>query len=139
MNNQKIINDNMEKFKVFKPKENENYFYIEVDGEIFENTNLSDNNFNNNVLKRNRVFKTRKHAKQYRDFMDKLKEKSKPFEIAEDNYKLYYNYQDNAVVCFIDRWLEAKDLYFDRKTIIQLINDYPNELKHWYLEVPYED
>lgn len=131
------LNDDDSKFKKFKPKKGERYYFLNLNGKVTERGNHTQDDVG--IIENTFTFKTKEHAEQYRVFMDLIKKSSKPFKIDEHNYGLYY---DSTLKKIRTTWTEfalEKILYFDERVAKYLVEKYPNEIKYWYLEMPYEE
>ena len=90
-----------------------------------------------NIIKYNRIFKTKEECQLYCDIQRAFKDASREFKYNSNNYYIWYDHLNKEIKhdCLFS--VQHKDIYFDsKKTIENLINKFGEEnVKRYYLEV----
>ena len=90
-----------------------------------------------NIIKYNRIFKTKEECQLYCDIQRAFKDASREFKYNSNNYYIWYDHVNKKIKhdCLFS--VQHKDIYFDsKKTIENLINKLGEEnVKRYYFEV----
>ena len=90
-----------------------------------------------NIIKYNRIFKTKEECQLYCDIQRAFKDASREFKYNSNNYYIWYDHVNKKIKhdCLFS--VQHKDIYFDsKKTIEKLINKLGEEnVKRYYFEV----
>lgn len=122
--------------KNWKPKCGEKYWtaYYNLNPTFFI---CDEREISKNIIKYNRIFKTKEECQLYCDIKRAFRDASREFKYNSNNYYIWYDHVNKKIKhdCLFS--VQHKDIYFDSREIIQnLIDKFGEEnIKRYYLGV----
>ena len=129
----------------WKPNKGETYYYVDINFNVARNTNFFVE-FDREIVKYNKVFKTEKEAQDYADYLKALKEASYEFTNEEWNdaniykYYIYYDYRYEQLGILATTFCNFQNgIYFETKEETQFfIGKYKKQILKYEFEIEEE-
>lgn len=100
----------------WKPKVDEDYWWVDVDGELYKNK-WDNGEFDNGVFNHTDIFPTEKQAEfdsECKRIRRELMKCGKNFVLNQYNWAIYYNYRDKAIGYWVSTLcFHPFDIYFE--------------------------
>lgn len=122
--------------KDWKPKRGEKYWtaYYNLNPTFFI---CDEREISKNIIKYNRIFKTKEECQLYCDIQRAFRDASREFKYNSNNYYIWYDHVNKKIKhdCLFS--VQHKDIYFDSEEAVQnLIDKFGEEnIKRYYLGV----
>lgn len=122
--------------KDWKPKRGEKYWtaYYNLNPTFFI---CDEREISKNIIKYNRIFKTKEECQLYCDIQRAFRDASREFKYNSNNYYIWYDHVNKKIKhnCLFS--VQHKDIYFDSEEAVQnLIDKFGDEnIKRYYLGV----
>ena len=122
--------------KDWKPKRGEKYWtaYYNLNPTFFI---CDEREISKNIIKYNRIFKTKEECQLYCDIQRAFRDASREFRYNSNNYYIWYDHVNKKIKhdCLFS--VQHKDIYFDSEEAVQnLIDKFGEEnIKRYYLGV----
>lgn len=122
--------------KDWKPKRGEKYWtaYYNLNPTFFI---CDEREISKNIIKYNRIFKTKEECQLYCDIQRAFRDTSREFKYNSNNYYIWYDHVNKKIKhdCLFS--VQHKDIYFDSEETVQnLIDKFGEEnIKRYYLGV----
>lgn len=122
--------------KDWKPKRGEKYWtaYYNLNPTFFI---CDEREISKNIIKYNRIFKTKEECQLYCDIQRAFRDTSREFKYNSNNYYIWYDRVNKKIKhdCLFN--VQHKDIYFDSEETVQnLIDKFGEEnIKRYYLGV----
>lgn len=122
--------------KDWKPKRGEKYWtaYYNLNPTFFI---CDEREISKNIIKYNRIFKTKEECQLYCDIQRAFRDASREFKYNSNNYYIWYDHVNKKINhdCLFS--VQHKDIYFDSEEAVQnLIDKFGEEnIKRYYLGV----
>lgn len=122
--------------KDWKPKRGEKYWtaYYNLNPTFFI---CDEREISKNIIKYNRIFKTKEECQLYCDIQRAFRDSSREFKYNSNNYYIWYDHVNKKIKhdCLFS--VQHKDIYFDSEEAVQnLIDKFGEEnIKRYYLGV----
>lgn len=120
--------------KDWKPKRGEKYWtaYYNLNPTFFI---CDEREISKNIIKYNRIFKTKEECQLYCDIQRAFRDASREFKYNSNNYYIWYDHVNKKIKhdCLFS--VQHKDIYFDSEEAVQnLIDKFGEEnIKRYYL------